>query len=206
MTRIFSVWFVLFSVLYSGCSSATSRLFEHKSTEESSLNSVTEEIEDSFYLKTGDIETAPISIVTLPESTRKRIRKDPSALDNYKFDLIEVELTSDAVRFMLDTTLIEFKTPAFGETLIIQADDEEHIVGYLEGEPKEQTLEILLPERKGFFDQVKSVLRLLIWLGVLILLGMAGIAIYKWRKGRAMAKGISKVADSVITNILKKFT
>ncbi|MDE0553680.1 MAG: hypothetical protein OXI24_05665 [Candidatus Poribacteria bacterium] len=177
-------------------------MHEHEWTEDSSLNLATEYAEKPFELFDGDgIETAPIAVYTLPTD-----RKFIPYLDHLRFDLLEVSLTSESVKFVSDSVTYEYRPPAFGETLVIQADEDEHIVGYLDGEPEVQTLEVALPNRKEFFDQVKSVLWLMIWIGTLILLGMAGVAIYKWRKGRAMTRGISKITDNVLSNILKKFT
>ena len=186
----------------SGCGSLRLQTVEHTIQNESSYNPVTQDVSADDRLQLApltpdNIKTFPVSEVydetgiSLPDATKA-------------FDLIGITITDESIEIVQDSVLSVYKLPVKGETLSIR-NIEDHLQGYLAGQPEEETIEVTIPDKRNLFEEVRLTLKWLVIVALLGLLGFAGFTLYKAKKAKLITKSLTDVATRTLLELTRKF-
>lgn len=193
-------------LLVSGCGVNVREVtvpIEHQTT----LNSLT--IEDS-----ADVEIQPVQgLPTAPVAITWGI--DGIDAPTYgALHVLDITVSRDTVVIYNSESRLAFLTPVPGETLRIQQGRDSIPQAYLEGEPEIEEITVEIVERESALDKAESfmgrifglIFKMLIILGIVVVLGIAGYityAVIRSREQKKFTRGVADIATDLVSNLTK---
>lgn len=176
---------------------------EYKST----LNTLT--LEDSATIALPELsgpQTAPAQILWATDSIPPPVH---GVLRIY-----EVAVQRDSVYLFNESARIAFLAPVPGETLRIQQSADSIPQAVLEGEPVTEEITVEIRERESALDKAESfmgrifglIFKMLIILGIVVVLGIAGYityAVIRSREQKKFTRGVADIATDLVSNLTK---